>query len=49
MPYGKLSDLPDSVREHIPKHAQLIYRHPYLDRWVAHLAWRARAAGAYGA
>ncbi len=49
MPYGKLSDLPDSVREHLPKHARQIYRHPYLHRWVAYLAWRARAVGAYGA
>ena len=29
MPYGKLSGLADSVREHLPKHAQQIYRGAY--------------------
>jgi cation transport regulator len=29
MPYEKLTDLPDSVREHLPKHAQEIYRSAY--------------------
>ena len=29
MPYGKLSDLPNSVGEHLPKHAQQIYRGAY--------------------
>jgi cation transport regulator len=26
MPYAHLSDLPESVREHLPRHAQAIYR-----------------------
>lgn len=26
MPYKELSDLPDAVREHLPKHAQEIFR-----------------------
>lgn len=26
MPYDKIDDLPDSVREHLPKHAQEIFR-----------------------
>ena len=26
MPYAKLSDLPESVRDHLPKHAQEIYQ-----------------------
>lgn len=26
MPYQELTDLPDSVRQHLPKHAQEIFR-----------------------
>ena len=29
MPYDKLTDLPDSVRNNLPKHAQEIYRAAY--------------------
>jgi cation transport regulator len=29
MPYNNLSDLPDSVRNNLPKHAQEIYRAAY--------------------
>ncbi len=29
MPYEKLTDLPDSVRDNVPKHAQEIYRAAY--------------------
>ncbi len=29
MPYEKLGDLPDSVRDNLPKHAQEIYRAAY--------------------
>ena len=29
MPYEKLGDLPDSVRDKLPKHAQEIYRAAY--------------------
>jgi cation transport regulator len=29
MPYKKNSDLPESVREHLPNHAQDIYRETY--------------------
>ncbi len=29
MPYEKLSDLPDSVRNNLPKHAQEIYKEAY--------------------
>ncbi len=29
MPYKNLSDLPDSVRNNLPKHAQEIYRAAY--------------------
>lgn len=33
MPYDRLSDLPESVREHLPKHAQEIYRAAYNNAW----------------
>ena len=33
MPYDKLSELPDSVREHLPKHAQEIYRAAFNNAW----------------
>jgi cation transport regulator len=29
MPYDKLTDLPDSVRNNLPKHAQEIYKEAY--------------------
>ena len=29
MPYEKLTDLPDSVRNNLPKHAQEIYKEAY--------------------
>jgi cation transport regulator ChaB len=28
MPYGKVSELPDSVKNNLPKHAQEIYKEP---------------------
>jgi len=33
MPYEKLSDLPDSVRDHLPVHAQEIYRAAFNNAW----------------
>jgi cation transport regulator len=33
MPYKKLSDLPASVREHLPIHAQEIYQAAYNNAW----------------
>lgn len=33
MPYDKLSDLPESVREHLPHHAQEIYRAAFNSAW----------------
>ena len=29
MPYNNLSDLPESVKDHLPKHAQEIYREAF--------------------
>lgn len=49
MPYEKVSDLPESVREHLPHHAQEIYkeafnsaREEYGEEARAHkVAWAA--------
>jgi cation transport regulator len=33
MPYNDLNDLPKTVREHLPKHAQEIYRAAFNSAW----------------
>lgn len=33
MPYESVSELPGSVREHLPKHAQEIYKSAYNNAW----------------
>lgn len=33
MPYSRLSDLPDSVRDNVPRHAQEIYKEAYNSAW----------------
>ncbi|GAB4515411.1 MAG: putative cation transport regulator ChaB [Anaerolineae bacterium] len=33
MPYKNLSDLPDNVRDNVPKHAQEIYLAAYNSAW----------------
>lgn len=33
MPYDKLSELPDSVKDNLPKHAEEIYRAAYNSAW----------------
>lgn len=33
MPYQKNSDLPDRVKENLPKHAQDIYREAFNSAW----------------
>lgn len=33
MPFDRLSDLPDSVRDHVPKHAQAIYKEAFNSAW----------------
>jgi cation transport regulator len=33
VPYHKLTDLPDSVRDNLPHHAQEIYRAAYNNAW----------------
>lgn len=33
MPYRNLSELPDSVRDNVPKHAQDIYKEAFNSAW----------------
>jgi len=33
MPYHRLAELPDSVKDHLPKHAQEIYQEAYNSSW----------------
>ncbi len=33
MPYESIEDLPDPVREHLPPHAQEIYRGAFNNAW----------------
>jgi hypothetical protein len=33
VPYSTLQDLPDSVRDNLPKHAQEIYRAAFNSAW----------------
>lgn len=33
MPYDKISDLPDNVRDNVPKHGQEIYMEAYNSAW----------------
>ncbi len=33
MPYDSLKDLPDSVKDNLPKHAQEIYRAAFNSAW----------------
>jgi cation transport regulator len=33
MPYQKLADLPDSVKDNLPGHAQEIYKEAYNSAW----------------
>lgn len=33
MPYEKLKELPDSVKDNLPKHAQEIYRAAFNSAW----------------
>ena len=33
MPYKTVSELPESVRDHVPKHAQEIYKEAFNHAW----------------
>lgn len=33
MPYSSISELPDTVRDHLPKHGQEIYKEAFNSAW----------------
>ena len=33
MPYDRISELPEPVRDHLPKHAQEIYKEAFNSAW----------------
>jgi cation transport regulator len=43
MPYDKVGDLPGSVRDNLPSHAQEIYRAAYNSAWDEYSHDEARA------
>lgn len=38
MPYKKLTELPDSVKDNLPPHAQEIYKEAYNSAWEQYKA-----------
>ena len=47
MPYRANQDLPSSVREHLPNHAQDIYREAFNHAYEAHAADRRQEEAAH--
>jgi cation transport regulator len=46
MPYDKVTDLPDSVKDNLPKHAQEIYRAAFNSAWDEYADASQRRGGA---
>jgi cation transport regulator len=46
MPYKRMSDLPDSVRDNVPKHAQEIYKEAFNSAWDQYDEPQERRGGA---
>jgi cation transport regulator len=46
MTYEKISDLPDSVKENLPRHAQEIYREAFNSAWEQYDEPEERRGGA---
>ncbi len=36
MPYAMIEDLPESVRDHLPAHAQEIFRAAFNSAWIGY-------------
>ena len=45
MPYQTISDLPHTVRDHVPKHAQEIYKEAFNSAWHEYAEKDARRGG----
>ncbi len=46
MPYDRIDDLPDSVKNNLPKHAQEIYRAAFNSAWQEYDKPQERRGGA---
>ena len=46
MPYDRNADLPDAVRDHLPEHAQSIYREAFNSAFEEYKSAKDRRAGA---
>ena len=46
MPYDRNADLPDAVRDHLPEHAQTIYREAFNSAFEEYKSAKDRRAGA---
>lgn len=46
MPYKQIKDLPESVREHLPEHAQEIYMEAFNSAWEQYDEPEERRGGA---
>jgi Putative cation transport regulator len=42
MPYKTIAELPDTVRDHVPKHAQEIYKEAFNSAWKEYASPAAR-------
>jgi len=47
MPYKSITDLPDAVRAHLPKHAQEIYKEAFNNAWRQYAMRKDREAVAH--
>jgi cation transport regulator len=47
MPYKSVTDLPAAVREHLPRHAQDIYREAFNSAWKQYAKRKDRDAVAH--
>ncbi len=45
MPYNKITELPDSVKDNLPKHAQEIYKESFNSAWDQYKDPKERRAG----
>jgi cation transport regulator len=45
MPYAKNSDLPSPVKDHLPSHAQDIFREAFNHAWIHYEISRKRTGG----
>ena len=45
MPYKKIEELPDSVKNHLPEHAQAIFKEAYNHAWDEYASPEDRRAG----